>query len=77
MHFCVGTAILAGCCQATGSKSFSHCSGSSQQRMRGKEEGKRDKDAEILEEDSLRLWLAYCAYLPYFSVPKPTLNIAQ
>lgn len=34
----------------------------------GEREGKRDRDAEILEEDGLRLcWLAYSAYLPYFS----------
>lgn len=40
--FCIGRRNLSGGCQASGSKS-SHCSGSSQQRMRGEREEKRDK----------------------------------
>lgn len=46
VHFCVGRGNLAGCCQASGSKSFSHCSGSSQQqrmRERGRDGGRESE----------------------------------
>lgn len=46
VHFCVGRGNLAGCCQASGSKSFSHCSGSSQQQRVSEGERKRERGRE-------------------------------
>lgn len=63
MHFCVGRGNLAGCCQAGGSKSLSHCCGSSQQQRETWGGRERYREAEILEENSLRhSWLAYCVH---------------
>lgn len=47
--FCVGRGNLSDCCQASGSKSFSHCNGSSQQQRikeRGRD-GKREEDRDL------------------------------
>ena len=56
VHFCVGRGNLAGGCQASGSKSFSHCSGSSQQqRMReGGREREREKEREREREREIK-----------------------
>lgn len=50
VHFCMGKENLAFRFQASGSKSSSHCSGSSQQAARGGRE--RWRETEILEDDS-------------------------